>query len=39
VPDMAAYRRDWQRWVLHVDLEDDGNRRVIETLPPRPPAE
>ena len=39
VPDMAAYRRDWQRWVLHVGLEDDGNRRVIETLPPRPPAE
>jgi hypothetical protein len=39
VPDMTAYRRDWQRWVLHVDLDDGANRRSIETLPPAPPAE
>jgi hypothetical protein len=39
VPDMAAYRRDWQHWVLHVDLDDGTNRRSIETLPPAPPQE
>jgi hypothetical protein len=39
VPDMAAYRRDWQHWVLHVDLDDGANRRSIETLPPAPPLE
>jgi len=37
VPDMAAYRRDWQHWVLHIDLDDGATRRVIETLPPAPP--
>jgi hypothetical protein len=39
VPDMAAYRRDWQQWVLHVELDDGANRRTIETLPPAPPQE
>ena len=39
VPDMAAYRRDWQRWVLHIELDDGANRRTIETLPPAPPKE
>jgi hypothetical protein len=37
LPDMAAYRRDWQHWVLHIDLDDGVNRRTIETLPPAPP--
>jgi hypothetical protein len=37
VPDMAAYRRDWQRWVLQIELDDGANRRSIETLPPAPP--
>jgi hypothetical protein len=39
IPDMAAYRRDWQRWILHVDLDDGVSRRAIETLPPAPPQE
>jgi hypothetical protein len=39
VPDMAAYRRDWQHYVLHVDLDDGANRRAIETLPPAPPQD
>jgi hypothetical protein len=39
VPDMTAYRRDWQHWVLHIDLDDGANRRSIETLPPAPPPD
>jgi hypothetical protein len=39
IPDMAAYRRDWQHWVLHLDLDDGASRRTIETLPPAPPPD
>jgi hypothetical protein len=39
VPDIEVYRRDWQLWVLHVELGDDANHRMIETLPPKPPRE
>jgi hypothetical protein len=37
IPDMNAYRADWQHWILHLDLDDGANRRSIETLPPAPP--
>jgi hypothetical protein len=39
IPDLAVYRRDWQRWILHIELDDGASRRTIETLPPAPPAE
>ena len=39
VPDMEAYKRDWQRWILEIDLDDGVNRRVIQTLPPAPPKD
>jgi hypothetical protein len=37
VPDIEIYRRDWQHWILHVDLGEGANHRTIETLPPKPP--
>ena len=37
VPDLEVYDRDWQRWILHVELGDGANRRIVETLPPKPP--
>jgi len=39
VPDIEVYRRDWQRWILHVELGDGANHRTIETLPPKPPQD
>lgn len=38
VPDMAAYRAQWQQWKLRVYLGDDATPRVIETGAPPPPA-
>jgi hypothetical protein len=37
VPDIEIYHRDWQHWILHVELGDGANHRTIETLPPKPP--
>ncbi len=37
VPDLEVYDRDWQRWILHVELGDGANHRIVETLPPKPP--
>jgi hypothetical protein len=37
VPDLEVYDRDWQRWILHVELGDGANHRTVETLPPKPP--
>ncbi|WP_133611538.1 hypothetical protein [Dongia mobilis] len=39
LPDMAAYRADWQRYAIAVDLDDGVNRRSFQMLPPAPPME
>ena len=36
IPDPAAYRLNWQRYVLAVDLDDGVNRRAFQTVPPAP---
>lgn len=36
IPDPAAYRQNWQRYVLAVDLDDGVNRRAFQTVPPAP---
>jgi hypothetical protein len=38
LPDPAAYRRDWQRYAIAVDLDDGVNRRTFQMLPPAPPS-
>jgi hypothetical protein len=38
LPDSAAYRRDWQRYAIAVDLDDGVNRRTFQMLPPAPPS-
>lgn len=38
VPDMAAYRANWQQWTVRVTLGDGGSRRVLEVGAPPPPA-
>lgn len=38
LPDAAAYRRDWQRYAIAVDLDDGVNRRTFQMLPPAPPS-
>ncbi|HKP25564.1 MAG TPA: hypothetical protein VJV39_16980 [Dongiaceae bacterium] len=32
----VLYRNSWQSWKLRVDLEDGGNKRTIELVPPKP---
>lgn len=32
----VLYRTTWQSWKLRVELDDGVNKRVIETLPPKP---
>lgn len=39
LPDPAAYRADWQRYSIAVDLDDGVNRRSFQMLPPAPPTE
>ncbi len=36
IDDMAAYRANWQRYTLAVDLDDGVNRRSFQMLPPAP---
>nr|WP_298682144.1 hypothetical protein [uncultured Dongia sp.] len=36
IDDPAAYRLNWQRYTLSVDLDDGVNRRQFQTVPPAP---
>lgn len=36
IPDMAAYRLNWQHYALAVDLDDGVNRRSFQMIPPAP---
>lgn len=36
IPDAAAYRRDWQRYAIAVELDDGVNRRSFQMVPPAP---
>jgi hypothetical protein len=36
IDDPAAYRLNWQRYTLAVDLDDGVNRRQFQTVPPAP---
>lgn len=38
LPDLADYRRNWQRYTIAVDLDDGVNRRSFQMLPPAPPS-
>lgn len=38
VPDMAAYRSNWQNWKIRIELgTSETNERVMEIPAPRPP--
>lgn len=36
IPDLAAYRLNWQRYAIAVDLDDGVNRRAFQMIPPAP---
>jgi hypothetical protein len=36
IPDLAAYRANWQRYAIAVDLDDGVNRRAFQMVPPAP---
>jgi len=36
IADMAAYRLNWQRYAIAVDLDDGVNRRSFQMVPPAP---
>ncbi len=38
VPDMAAYRAQWQQWKVRVYLGEGANERMIEVAAPQPAA-
>lgn len=35
----VLYRETWQSWKLRVELDDGVTKRLIETLPPKPPQQ
>ena len=39
IPDTERYNSSWQRWTIHLVLDDRNTSRVIEMLPPAPPDE
>jgi hypothetical protein len=36
IADLAAYRLNWQRYAIAVDLDDGVNRRSFQMIPPAP---